>query len=96
MPYDYTLACSAEEITRPKDIRAVTLELCAARARSSICPSEVARAISCDETAWRALMPSVRNVARQLAKEGLIRVTQKDYEFGLDEEYRGAIRLRLV
>jgi hypothetical protein len=41
-------------------------------------------------------MPRVRNVARELAIEGLIRVTQRDYEFGLDEEYRGAIRLRLV
>jgi hypothetical protein len=41
-------------------------------------------------------MPLVREAARELAKEGLIRVTQKDYEFGLEEEYRGAIRLRLV
>jgi hypothetical protein len=48
------------------------------------------------ETAWRALTPTVRGAARELAKEGLIRVTQKDYEFGLVKEYRGAIRLHLV
>jgi Protein of unknown function (DUF3253) len=41
-------------------------------------------------------MTVVRDAARELAKGGLIRVTQKDYEFGLDEPYRGAIRLRLV
>jgi Protein of unknown function (DUF3253) len=41
-------------------------------------------------------MTKVRDAARELAKKGLTRVTQKDYEFGLDEEYRGAIRLHLA
>ena len=41
-------------------------------AESSICPSDVARTLVSDETAWRALMPVVRQVAarlRQIAAE---------------------------
>jgi Protein of unknown function (DUF3253) len=68
-------------------VKALILEFCAACKSSSICPSEVARALATDEAEWRALMPTVREQARLLAKEGLIRVTQKDYEFGPDEEY---------
>jgi Protein of unknown function (DUF3253) len=96
MPYDFTSVSSAGEIPQINDIKALILKLCAARSKSSICPSDIARTISLNETTWRALMPLVREAARELAKEGLIRVTQKDYEFGLEEEYRGAIRLRLV
>ncbi|MDP3874104.1 MAG: DUF3253 domain-containing protein [Methyloversatilis sp.] len=39
----------------------------------SICPSEVARALAAD---WRALMPQVREVARRLARDGLVVITQ--------------------
>ncbi|MGB5863479.1 MAG: DUF3253 domain-containing protein [Sulfitobacter sp.] len=40
----------------------------------TICPSEVSRAMTQD---WRGLMPHVRAVAGDLAKEGQIIVTQK-------------------
>lgn len=41
----------------------------------TICPSEVARAMSGDD--WRSLMPLVREVGAELLAEGLIDVTQK-------------------
>lgn len=41
---------------------------------STLCPSEVARALSTD---WRALMPEVRRVAQDLAGQGRIAVTQR-------------------
>jgi Protein of unknown function (DUF3253) len=96
MPCDCTLIFNTHVPKQTTDIQALILKLCEARAGTSICPSEAARAISKDGKQWRALMPTVREAARELAKQGLIRVTQKDYEFGLEEEYRGAIRLRLV
>ncbi|CAD7712651.1 hypothetical protein LMG31886_02070 [Xanthomonas hydrangeae] len=45
--------------------------------QQSICPSDVARALSEDETHWRALMPQVRNVAADLARKDVVRVTQR-------------------
>jgi len=42
-------------------------------AEKSICPSEVARALSDD---WRPLMPQVREVAAGMAAEGELHVTQ--------------------
>ena len=53
------------------------LRLLAARAPSaSICPSDVARALSSDERIWRAQMPAIRRVAAQLATEGRVKVTR--------------------
>lgn len=55
-----------------------TIALLDARAiHSSICPSEVARALAASEDAWRALMPRVRQVAAGLASEGLLQATRK-------------------
>jgi len=61
---------------RPTDeeIRAALLALAEARAPGTLCPSEVARAMSPD---WRALMPMVRGVAAELHEGGVIVVTQK-------------------
>ena len=56
------------------DIRAALLSLAEARAPGTLCPSEVARALSAD---WRALMPAVRGVAAALQGSGAIVVTQK-------------------
>lgn len=59
-------------------IRDKILELCAARSPgASICPSEVARALVEDETAWRALMPAIRAEAASLAASGEIVATQR-------------------
>lgn len=53
------------------------LALLASRAPSaSICPSDVARALSSDERIWRAQMPAIRRVAAQLAAEGRVTVTR--------------------
>ena len=56
-------------------IEAALLAIIAQRGlTSSACPSEVARALS--PTAWRTLMPHVREVALQLAKRGLLDISQ--------------------
>ena len=44
---------------------------------------------------WRELMQPTRDAARSLVKEGKIDVMQKGIVIGVDEEYRGPIRLRL-
>jgi AcrR family transcriptional regulator len=64
---------------------------------SSICPSEVARSLASNESAWRALMPEVRRVAGHLGSQARIRITQGEQELpadDLDRLSRGAIRLR--
>lgn len=62
-------------------------------AASSICPSEVARALAGDEHAWRKLMPEVRRVAAALAAKGALRVTRGAEE--VDATSRGGpVRLR--
>jgi hypothetical protein len=55
-----------------------TFRLLRARApTSTICPSDVARALAPgDEPAWRALMPEVRRVAAALVREGRLRATR--------------------
>ncbi|MDB5819041.1 MAG: hypothetical protein JWQ11_2681 [Rhizobacter sp.] len=46
-------------------------------ATSTICPSDVARALEpANEAAWRGLMPEVRRVAATLVGEGRLRVTR--------------------
>jgi hypothetical protein len=57
------------------------LALLASRAPSaSICPSDVARALSSDERIWRAKMPAIRRVAAQLATDGRVKVTRGKVE----------------
>lgn len=74
------------------DIETAILDLLARRAPGkSICPSEVARALSDD---WRPLMPDIRAVAARMSSTGRLRITQK----GLDIDpatARGPIRLSL-
>jgi hypothetical protein len=60
----------------------------------SICPSDVARSLSDDETTWRALMPRIRDVAARLADDDVIRVTQGQATVDLNQPVRGPIRLR--
>ncbi|GGZ62777.1 hypothetical protein GCM10008101_16250 [Lysobacter xinjiangensis] len=63
---------------------------------ASICPSEVARALSPDETEWRASMPQVRRVAAAMAESDEIAVTQGERELPSSEVMLagGPIRLR--
>ncbi|MCS3809839.1 DUF3253 domain-containing protein [Xanthomonas sp. 4461] len=58
----------------------------------SLCPSEVARALSDDAAVWRNLMPQVREVAAAAARAGVVRVTQQGRTVQLPE-VRGPIRL---
>jgi hypothetical protein len=74
----------AKEITRQLSRRAAT---------SSICPSEVARALQCDEVEWRALMPRVREVAASMRDEGRLRITSGGVDVPNTALHRGAIRL---
>ncbi|MCC4610586.1 DUF3253 domain-containing protein [Xanthomonas campestris pv. esculenti] len=62
------------------------------RPEQSICPSEVARALSDDASVWRALMPQVRAVAAAAAEAGVVRVTQQGRTVQLPAVH-GPIRL---
>jgi Protein of unknown function (DUF3253) len=75
----------AQEIVRQLSRRA---------AASSICPSEVARALRSDEAAWRALMPQVRTVAAAMRGAGRLRITRGGIDVPDDALHRGAIRLQ--
>ena len=75
------------------DARAAILELVATRgADKSACPSEVARRLYPED--WRAHMDEVRAAARELLREGRIRVTQGEEELTAEAAWRGAIRVR--
>jgi hypothetical protein len=75
-------------------IRDAILAATAARgADKSICPSEVARALSPD--AWRGLMARVRREAALLAREGRIDILRKGKPVDPTTEIRGVIRLRI-
>ncbi|WP_061179657.1 DUF3253 domain-containing protein [Caballeronia pedi] len=77
------------------DIEKCMLELLARRATTaSICPSDVARALLGDETGWRALMPSIRQVAARLACEERILITQGGARLDPESSIHGPIRLR--
>ena len=60
----------------------------------SICPSEVARCLA-DQQDWRRLMEPVRDVARELARQGEIVITQGGREVDPDD-FKGPIRIRLA
>ncbi|MDQ2184044.1 DUF3253 domain-containing protein [Alcaligenaceae bacterium A4P071] len=63
-------------------------------ASSSICPSEVARAMSDDEATWRSLMPKVRAVAAAMQAAGRLRITRGDATVTPATLDHGPIRLR--
>jgi Protein of unknown function (DUF3253) len=74
----------AREIVRQLSQRAVG---------SSICPSEVARALQSDAAVWRTLMPQVREVAAAMRDAGRLRITRRGIDVPNDALHRGAIRL---
>jgi hypothetical protein len=57
----------------------------------SICPSEVARALSPE---WRALLPRVREAAIALAEAGRIDILRKGKPVD-PRDFRGVYRLRI-
>ena len=79
-------------------IEAALLALIAQRGhQASVCPSEVACALSPDD--WRALMPRVRQVAGQLALRGLLDISQGGKSVSPSTlpngPWKGPIRVRL-
>lgn len=73
---------------KPAAIEDKIFELLAQRQQgATICPSEVARAMEADETAWRERMPQVREAARSLAQAGRLTVTRRGVE--VDATSRG-------
>ncbi len=60
-------------------------------ATATVCPSEVARALAPE--AWRPLMPQVRDVALQMARDGALEVRQRGHVVSPDATLRGPIRL---
>jgi hypothetical protein len=58
---------------------------------SSICPSEVARAISPE--GWRAAMEDVRQAARRLAMRGEVEILQRGTVLDPSAEFHGPIRI---
>lgn len=62
---------------------------------ATICPSEVARAMETDATAWRALMQPVREVAQALADQGRLVITRAGVEVNASSA-GGPIRLGLA
>ncbi len=58
----------------------------------SICPSDAARVVG--GAAWRQAMEQGRNVARELARGGEVRLTSGQRVLDPDGEIRGPIRIR--
>jgi hypothetical protein len=82
----------------PSVLKDKILELCRDRgAGKSICPSEVARAMSGDPNdgpVWRPLMRSVRKAAADLQDQGRIAVLRKGKPVDI-RTVKGVIRLAL-
>jgi hypothetical protein len=84
----------AEWYAEAERVCAGMLDLLASRRpETSICPSDVARAI--DPEAWRRRLDDVRAVARHLARRGVIVMQQRRLPLDPDAPLRGPIRLRL-
>jgi hypothetical protein len=78
-------------VIEESDIEAGILHLTeASRPGASICPSDVARALSPD---WRPLLGRVRRVAARLAEAGRIEILRKGKPVP-PAQMRGVIRLR--
>jgi hypothetical protein len=76
-------------------LRSAILEMARERGpASSICPSDAARAVGDDE--WRGLMDRAREVARDLARQGHVEITQKGAVLDPDADWRGPVRIRAV
>jgi hypothetical protein len=74
-------------------LRAAILALARHRGpRSSICPSDAARAIGGES--WRELSKQSRSIAFALARDGDVEITQRGAVVDPDRPARGPIRIR--
>jgi len=90
-------ACRSRKL-RPIDREleaALRTRLAAVPAGSTMCPSEVARAVGGEDDAWRALMEPTRQAARRLVAEGVAQITQRGQVVD-PSTARGPIRIRPV
>jgi hypothetical protein len=77
-----------------QELRATILRLAGERGPSkTICPSDAARAVGGD--AWRDLMEPARDIARELARNGEVEITQGGNVLDPDATWRGPIRIRV-
>ncbi|KAA0023885.1 DUF3253 domain-containing protein [Antrihabitans cavernicola] len=75
-----------------RELESAIRNLLASRAAdSSICPSDVARAIAPKD--WRPLMEPVRAAARRLMSAGEVRITQGGKTVGDPSTVKGPIRI---
>jgi len=75
-----------------REIERALIGLLARRdAASSVCPSEVARALW--PAAWREHLDDVRAVARVLAAQGRLRITQRGRVLDPHAPWHGPVRL---
>lgn len=58
----------------------------------TICPSDAARAVG--GATWRDLMDDARELARELARQGEVEISQKGDVLDPDAPWRGPIRIR--
>ncbi len=72
---------------------ALLAKAAARRPGTTFCPSEVARDLAAD---WRPLMEPLRHAARELARDGRLRVTQKGEPLDAEVPWQGPIRLSLA
>ena len=81
------------ETGRRKRARAAVMALAGRRAPDrTICPSEVARVV--DGEAWRPLMSMVRDEIRDLARRGVVEVTQRGRILDPGLPWKGPVRVR--
>jgi len=82
-------------VTDPSKVEAAILQAVTAHgAGKSICPSEVARAITPPGEDWRAAMHAVREAARRLARANRLTILRKGRPVDPDA-FKGVIRLCL-
>jgi hypothetical protein len=80
-------------MTQESDLRTSILELARQRGpSSSICPSDAARAVGGEK--WRDVMDQARDIARELAREGEVVITQGGDVLDPNVTWRGPIRIR--
>jgi Protein of unknown function (DUF3253) len=74
-------------------VTAAVLALATHRAPDrTICPSDAARAVGGEQ--WRATMPVVHDVARRLAKDGVVEVLQRGKVLDPVADWSGPVRIR--
>lgn len=74
-------------------LRAAILRLSRERGpEKTICPSDAARAVGGDH--WRDLMDDARAIARELARNGEVEISQKGEVLDPDATWRGPVRIR--